>query len=605
MNRRTLLSSRSSPNSKRRGMALVSALITAFVAAAMISAIMIVSMSNNRQAQTDRHRTQARYAAEGALASATKAIQTAVANWETVPVAGSASLNNHDIDYTVVPTGLSTIATDSSGIQTLIDGYEIQAQGESGLARIPMHKIINVEATPIFQFAVFYTNDLEVFPGPDMTLGGRVHTNGDLYLGCGGTLTVNTNYMGAVGKIYRERKDDPGVSAGTVAVRRWVENPYDASEPVEYVKLLSQSQMLTEGVATTSGYDSMFTDGVDLNGDGDFYDANEWLPWGPGALDFWSEPTGYAGGTGNTILSEAHGVGEAEVPQIGSIAMFEEEDNGDYKYDSGTDEYVAVAAGTGTHSKGYFHEQSDLSIITYDDGSWDAFDGAGFSVKASLATAVTVTKLYDARQSNGSGDPTPVTEIDIDKLNSSGVFPTNGLIYAAHYGMGTGIDAKGILLTNGEELKDALTVVSEGPLYVHGDYNTVNKKGASVIGDAVNLLSNDWDGSKTSGNLPKASTTTFNMALVTGNHETHVGQYNGGLENLPRFHEDWSGIDCIITGSFVNTWESQFGTGAWKYGGDRYSAPGRKWSYDEAFNQVANLPPFTPMAVTAEDVVMW
>jgi hypothetical protein len=599
------LMNRGLPQSQRRGMALVSASLAAFTAAAMVSVVMVVSLSNNHQSQVDRHNIQARYTAEGALASATKSIQEAVANWKDVPETGMATLNGQEIDYTITTTGLSAIATDSSGIQTLIDGYEIVALGESGRSHIPMHKIINVESTPIFQFAVFYTNDLEIFPGPSMTLGGRVHTNADMYIGCGNTLTVDTNYMAAVGKIYRERKDNPGVSAGTVKVRRWVENPYDASEPEEYEKLFSQSQMLAEGITTTSGYDSAFTDGVDLNGDGDFYDAGEWLPWGPGALDFWSEPMGYAGGTGNTVLNEAHAVGEAEVPAIGSISMFEESNIGNYELDPDSGVYVQVAMGTGTHSKGFFHEHADLTVITYADGSWDAFDGGGFSIKASLLDVVSVSSIYDARQADGSGDDTPVTTIDIDKLNSSGAFPSNGLLYAAHYGMGTGTDAKGIVLTEGEELDAALTVVSEGPLYVHGDFNTVSKKGASVIGDAVNLLSNKWDGSKSPGDLPKASTTTFNMAIVTGNHETFVSKYNGGLENLPRFHEKWKGINCFITGSFVNTWESQYATAKWRYGGDRYKAPKRKWRYDEDFNQVVNLPPFTPMAVTANDVVTW
>ena len=84
-----------------------------------------------------------------------------------------------------------------------------------------------------------------------------------------------------------------------------------------------------------------------------------------------------------------------------------------------------------------------------------------------------------------------------------------------------------------------------------------------------------------------------------------MGTYNGGLENLPRFHESWSGVKCHITGSFVNLWESQHATGKWKYGSDRYKAPGRMWGYDPAFNQVKNLPPYTPMAVTAENVVTW
>ena len=171
--------------------------------------------------------------------------------------------------------------------------------------------------------------------------------------------------------------------------------------------------------------------------------------------------------------------------------------------------------------------------------------------------------------------------------------------------MGEGTDAKGVQLVNGAELGSNLTVVTDGAAYVQGDYNTVSKKNAAVMADAVNLLSNAWDGSKVAGTLPIADDTTFNTAIVTGNYVTEGAVYNGGLENLPRFHEAWSNKDCNINGSFVNSWESEFATGLWKYGSDRYKAPRRNWAYDTRFNSVANLPPFTPMAVTAKDVVSW
>ena len=77
--------------------------------------------------------------------------------------------------------------------------------------------------------------------------------------------------------------------------------------------------------------------------------------------------------------------------------------------------------------------------------------------------------------------------------------------------------------------------------------------------------------------LPGASETTFNFAMVTGSYETESGRYSGGLENLPRFHEDWSGVPCNVSGSFVNLFDSQYATGDWRYGSDRYRAPIRAW----------------------------
>ena len=555
---------------------------------------MTISMSNNEHAQVDRHRVQARFNAEGALESATKKIQVAVANWRDLPEDDSAWVNGLEVPYTIAETGLDAVVTDSAGLQTVVRGIEE-----------PMHKIMNIKSTPIFQFAVFYDEDLEILPGPDMILGGRVHTNADLYLGCGGTLTIDTNYVCAVGKILRQRKDDPVSTEGTVEIRRWVANPFDPFEPEEYVNLFSEIEMVDMGVLSGSGYDSSFTTGIDLNRDGDFDDEDEWLPWGPGALEFWSPPVGYGDGMGHTVMSDEHQVGEASVPDIRSISMYEETEGGDYEFDETLGIYVATAPGSGTHSPGYVHANADLKIITYADGTWDAFDAGGFSVKAALAGAVTVSELYDARQADGTATSTPVTTIDVSVLNTSGVFPANGLLYAAHYDTGTGTNAKGHVLKNGSELAAPLTFVSEGSLYVHGDYNTVGKKGAAVIGDAVSLLSNAWDGSKEAGVLPVASATSYNMAIVAGNHATSVGTYNGGLENLTRFHENWAGVNCNIVGSFVNTWESRYATGVWQHGGSFYKAPNRRWAYDEGFNSVENLPPFTPMAVSAEDVVTW
>ena len=536
----------------RRGMALIAALFAAFVAATMISVLMTVSRASANMADLRRDELQAHYLAQGAVEEAKKVVQTAIANWEEVPEEGTSTIDGLDVAYTIAPTGMAAVVEDDAGIQTILTGYEIEARAVvRGRTQI-VHRIINAEATPIFQFAVFYTNDLEILPGPDMTLGGRVHCNGDIYLGCGGTLTVDTNYLRSVGKMYRSRKDTDA-SEGTVQIRRWVENPFDASEPEEYVKMYSRSQMDSEGVTTDSGYDSAFTEGVDANGDGDFYDEDEWMPWGPGALENWSQPDMYADGEGSTVLSGTHGVTEAVVPNIGSISMFEEEDGGDHEWNEAMGRYTEVAAGTGTHSKGFFHENADLSVITYEDGSWDAFDSSGLSVKADLGAAVQQEQMLDTRQSSSK---LPVCEIDLAQLASSGHFPANGLLYAAHYGMGTGADARGVRLVNGSELKAGLTVVSEGSIYVQGDYNTVDKKPAAVIADAVSLLSNAWDDSKTSGALPTATATTFNMAIVTGNYETEGSTYNGGLENLPRFHEHWGGVSCEINGALVNTWES-------------------------------------------------
>ena len=59
---------------------------------------------------------------------------------------------------------------------------------------------------PLFQFAAFYDGDLEINSSSNMTLGGRVHTNANLYTQPNtATATIATSFLStitAVGKIY-------------------------------------------------------------------------------------------------------------------------------------------------------------------------------------------------------------------------------------------------------------------------------------------------------------------------------------------------------------------------------------------------------------------
>ena len=58
-----------------------------------------------------------------------------------------------------------------------------------------------------------------------------------------------------------------------------------------------------------------------------------------------------------------------------------------------------------------------------------------------------------------------------------------------------------------------------------------------------------------------------------------------------------------VTGSFVALWNSSVATGPWQYGNPQYTAPDRLWDYDTDFNDIASLPPFTPVSVETERAV--
>jgi hypothetical protein len=185
-----------------------------------------------------------------------------------------------------------------------------------------------------------------------------------------------------------------------------------------------------------------------------------------------------------------------------------------------------------------------------------------------------------------------------------------------------------------------VTVVSDQAIYVLGDFNRGTAAGgparqpASLVGDSVNVLSQAYwrsaipglcganccisqfcrDGQST---LPladaarNAQTTWVNAAFLGGVDITPDGFpgrsfYNGGLENYPRFHEDWSGQALNYQGSFVSLGEPAHVGGRWCGTGapcDIYDPPDRNWNFDPGFNRVANLPPLTPRFVYVEHVL--
>ena len=56
---------------------------------------------------------------------------------------------------------------------------------------------------------------------------------------------------------------------------------------------------------------------------------------------------------------------------------------------------------------------------------------------------------------------------------------------------------------------------------------------------------------------------TVNAALMMGNKDTAGTQYSGGLENLVRFLENWSGVTFTYKGSLVCLWQSAHANSNW------------------------------------------
>jgi hypothetical protein len=253
-----------------------------------------------------------------------------------------------------------------------------------------------------------------------------------------------------------------------------------------------------------------------------------------------------------------------------------------------------------------YYYRADLRII---DGN--AYDRAGSPVDlrypnpqnpTQTLNPVSTKTFYNYRE----GKTISVTQIDIAKLNASGKSPGNGILYVSDHRSNSSIQ-DAVRLVNGKELPTrGLTVATDNPLYIWGDYNTISKKPASAACDAVNILSNNWkdENSQKTLDYRVASNTQVNAAIIAGNTVTSPGDYNGGVENMPRFLEKWTGTTLTYRGSLVSAWVSQIATGRWVYGAPYYTAPNRNWSYDTDLSDPTKAPPGEPSVFTVQ-VARW
>src|SRR5262249_26855250 len=85
--------------------------------------------------------------------------------------------------------------------------------------------------------------------------------------------------------------------------------------------------------------------------------------------------------------------------------------------------------------------------------------------------------------------------------------------------------------------------------------------------------------------------------IVESTTVNNVKHYSGGVENFPRFLENWSGsIPVTYNGSMVVLFPSQYATNFWQNTGVYYNAPKRLWAFDVNFLQQNKLPPDTPQS---------
>ncbi|MCH7857528.1 MAG: hypothetical protein IIB37_12315, partial [Gemmatimonadetes bacterium] len=187
-------------------------------------------------------------------------------------------------------------------------------------------------------------------------------------------------------------------------------------------------------------------------------------------------------------------------------------------------------------------------------------------------------------------------------------------IYITIDGTNPALDPKGdatypvIRLINASSLSAPITFATNHPIYVQGHYNNnAAWYPSALVGDAITFLSTVWNDANHQAATqirPIAADTDIYAALLAGHsgtpcdHEVSpcgaTSPYGGGLENFPRFLEDWDPEILKFRGSLVSLTFSQQSTGLWG-NGPYYSPPVRDWEFDMRFDLPENMPPGTPV----------
>ena len=388
---------------------------------------------------------------------------------------------------------------------------------------------VQLASIPVFQFAIYYSMPLDINPGADMTVTGRVHGNADIYTQPVNKLTFQS-HITAVGKIISNK------------------SPNDPSN-----RNLSSSKVIFKGE----------------------HDAN---------VSSLNLPIG----TNNTPDAVQAIVNIPPDSEAASSLM------GKHRYYNKADLIVVVSNGTTVVKSGLFNNFA----TTIAAGEWQQFVNTNVSfynkreVKTIKTTEIDVAILKAWSQTNVTLQSVLGREVRS--------------IYVADMRTQSGSTEAGVRVKNGQTLPPlGLTVATPNPLYVKGHYNapaaflgttnTSTSLPASLVGDSVTILSSSWNDANGGSDISSrtAGNTTVSAAMLGGIVPSGGGNYSGGVENFPRFLENWGGKTLAYNGSMVVMFYSKTAIAPWG-GNDVYSPPDRQWTFDLNFLDATRLPPGTP-----------
>lgn len=214
-------------NDKSKGFTLITTLLLLFLLSGIAIGMLMMVNTEGKVGTQDVENNQTFHAAEGAIEKMTSDLSTTFATSLSPTAADVEALGSlvptstyqqsgswpgvSFPTYTLSPVGNFVPVTGVvqsgpyAGLNASLLQVQLQATAQGPLGdEVSMSRNVEVALIPVFQFGVFCNGDCAYFSSPDINFGGRVHANGDLYLGCGsGNTCTFTDKLTAYGNVVR------------------------------------------------------------------------------------------------------------------------------------------------------------------------------------------------------------------------------------------------------------------------------------------------------------------------------------------------------------------------------------------------------------------
>ena len=500
---------------------------------------------------------------------------------------------------------------------------------------VALARRVTLDYVPLYQFAIFYSGDMELHPGPVMDIRGPVHSNGAMWLGAQSGINFYEQ-VSCVGKI-RAYNDFTNLNINATSSNPYYKYPLESYNNTGSVKFLNAAGTLI---------DSYLGSGNALDTDNNKYFENLDKTWGSDAITRWN----------NRVRDQAMGVrpitpplptGSQAIDLISRASASDSQALADQKFENLSDIIISGNPDNPSTIKAKLRDGTQIPLV----------DSSGKSLTS-------IGEFFDGQQQ------ARVKTIEVDMANLAArtdIDFTKGGLYVTTTPSATdtwtvntnwttpGSIMPAVSIKNASyvprNMKRSFVVASDRPMYTIGNVNTSNKITLVLASDSITMLSQpltnevwtkdskgnfvksksgntrapdstlgvppypgtgSWPNNKTPSGavnaLPNAGATTTNAIVVMGQTPSQFGPdgkritQSGGAHNVMRYLENWSGVTHSFGGSIICLFNSKYASVPWQNtkGYTYYSPPTRSYVWDNSLRD-AEPPPGIPMFIVVTE----